>query len=139
MNPPGSVLSKKEFFHVKDNANPNSTFCLNRFCATFAINLGNFAKRKFIGFIFVMCLFYCRLDLLCIEGLVQSLKVYLQQISMPEYRAVKIPANERQKIIMRQPTQLIRKYCVGAVLRNIVFTKEIYDSFIDLQVRLDRN
>ena len=33
----------------------------------------------------------------------------------------------------------VRPFVVGAVLRNITFTKAVYDSFIDLQDKLHQN
>ncbi len=33
----------------------------------------------------------------------------------------------------------IRPYAVAAILRNITFTQQIYDSFIDLQEKLHLN
>lgn len=36
-------------------------------------------------------------------------------------------------------TQKVRPFVVGAVLRNITFTKEVYNSFIDLQDKLHQN
>uniref|UniRef100_H2YUN5 Phenylalanine--tRNA ligase beta subunit n=1 Tax=Ciona savignyi TaxID=51511 RepID=H2YUN5_CIOSA len=80
-----------------------------------------------------------RYDLLCIEGLVQALKVFLQKESAPDYRCVAPLNGLKHKIIVTPATQKIRPYCVGAVLRNITFTKEVYDSFIDLQDKLHHN
>uniref|UniRef100_A0A671X977 Phenylalanine--tRNA ligase beta subunit n=1 Tax=Sparus aurata TaxID=8175 RepID=A0A671X977_SPAAU len=51
-----------------------------------------------------------RYDLLCLEGLVRGLK-----------------------------TAAVRPYAVAAVLRNITFTQERYDSFIELQEKLHQN
>jgi len=63
-----------------------------------------------------------------------SLKVFLKQSTLPDFRCNNIPGEMRQKIIMKESTQQIRKYCVGAILRDVSLSKEIYESFIDLQV-----
>ena len=71
---------------------------------------------------------------MCIEGLVQALKVFLNEMVMPEYRCIEPCTGNKEKIIMTESTQRIRKYCVGAVLRNVDLTEDVYNSFIDLQV-----
>lgn len=43
-------------------------------------------------------------------------------------------SGDRQKLIILPETSKIRAFAVAAVLRNITFTKQAYDSFIDLQV-----
>lgn len=43
------------------------------------------------------------------------------------------------QLIVLPDTAKIRKYAVGAVLRNINLTKDAYDSFIDLQDKLHQN
>ncbi|KAB0401969.1 hypothetical protein E2I00_012992, partial [Balaenoptera physalus] len=58
-----------------------------------------------------------RCDLLCLEGLVRAL----------------------QKLIITEETAKIRLYAVAAVLRNIKFTKDRYDSFVELQEKLHQN
>jgi len=78
-----------------------------------------------------------RYDLLCIEGLARSLLVFQEKMKIPYYKPVK-PA-EPQKLIIERQTSQVRPYAVAAVLRNITFTKESYDSFIDLQDKLHHN
>uniref|UniRef100_A0A803XP16 Phenylalanine--tRNA ligase beta subunit n=1 Tax=Meleagris gallopavo TaxID=9103 RepID=A0A803XP16_MELGA len=80
-----------------------------------------------------------RYDLLCLEGLVRGLQVFKERINLPRYEKI-IPAKgEGQKLIITEETVKIRPYAVAAVLRNITFTKERYDSFIDLQEKLHQN
>jgi phenylalanyl-tRNA synthetase beta chain len=79
-----------------------------------------------------------RYDLLCLEGLVRNLLVFQGKMKIPQYRATK-NAKHGQKLVIDKSTASIRPHCVAAVLRNIKFTKERYDSFIDLQDKLHQN
>lgn len=78
-----------------------------------------------------------RYDLLCLEGLVRSLLVFLGKTAVPHYRAIK--AKNPQVLYIKQETQNVRPHCVSAILRNISFTKESYTSFIELQEKLHQN
>uniref|UniRef100_A0A803V0Y6 Phenylalanine--tRNA ligase beta subunit n=1 Tax=Ficedula albicollis TaxID=59894 RepID=A0A803V0Y6_FICAL len=80
-----------------------------------------------------------RYDLLCLEGLVRGLQVFKERISLPRFEKI-IPAEgEGQRLIITEQTAQIRPHAVAAVLRNITFTKDRYDSFIDLQEKLHQN
>uniref|UniRef100_A0A8C4PMA2 Phenylalanine--tRNA ligase beta subunit n=1 Tax=Equus asinus TaxID=9793 RepID=A0A8C4PMA2_EQUAS len=79
-----------------------------------------------------------RYDLLCLEGLVRGLQVFKERIKAPLYKRV-MPNGEIQKLIITEETAKIRPYAVAAVLRNIKFTKDRYDSFIELQEKLHQN
>ncbi|KFQ34593.1 Phenylalanine--tRNA ligase beta subunit, partial [Merops nubicus] len=80
-----------------------------------------------------------RYDLLCLEGLVRGLQVFKERINLPRYEKI-IPAQgEGQRLIITEETVQVRPHAVAAVLRNITFTKERYDSFIDLQEKLHQN
>ncbi|XP_040306284.1 phenylalanine--tRNA ligase beta subunit [Herpailurus yagouaroundi] len=79
-----------------------------------------------------------RYDLLCLEGLVRGLQVFKERIKAPVYKRV-TPNGEIQKLIITEETARIRPYAVAAVLRNIKFTKDRYDSFIELQEKLHQN
>ena len=82
-----------------------------------------------------------RYDLLCMEGLVRALQIF-QGINkeLPKYSTI-LPSNKSDIITMRvtQTTKQIRQYVVGAILRNIEFTEESYNSFIKLQEKLHFN
>lgn len=80
-----------------------------------------------------------RYDLLCMEGLVQALKVFLQFEPAPQFQRIEPTSGIMQKLIVKESTQSVRPHCVGAVLRNITFTPEVYASFIDLQDKLHQN
>ncbi|XP_051719304.1 phenylalanine--tRNA ligase beta subunit [Ctenopharyngodon idella] len=81
-----------------------------------------------------------RYDLLCLEGLVRGLQVFKQRMEAPRYKRVS-PANggEPQRLVITEETASVRPYAVAAVLRNITFTQERYDSFIELQEKLHQN
>ncbi|XP_075956487.1 phenylalanine--tRNA ligase beta subunit [Anarhichas minor] len=77
-----------------------------------------------------------RYDLLCLEGLVRGLQVFKNKLEAPRYRRVSPVSGEPQKLIITKETAAVRPHAVAAVLRNITFTQERYDSFIELQDKL---
>uniref|UniRef100_A0A8C6UG08 Phenylalanine--tRNA ligase beta subunit n=1 Tax=Neogobius melanostomus TaxID=47308 RepID=A0A8C6UG08_9GOBI len=79
-----------------------------------------------------------RYDLLCLEGLVRGLQVFKNKYA-PRYRRVRPASGEPQKLIITKETAAVRPHAVAAVLRNITFTQERYDSFIELQEKLHQN
>uniref|UniRef100_A0A8C4YDS4 Phenylalanine--tRNA ligase beta subunit n=1 Tax=Gopherus evgoodei TaxID=1825980 RepID=A0A8C4YDS4_9SAUR len=80
-----------------------------------------------------------RYDLLCLEGLVRGLQVFKERIKAPRYKRI-MPANGGvQRLIITEETAQVRPHAVAAVLRNITFSKDRYDSFIDLQEKLHQN
>ncbi|KAA0701750.1 Phenylalanine--tRNA ligase beta subunit [Triplophysa tibetana] len=81
-----------------------------------------------------------RYDLLCLEGLVRGLQVFKEKIEAPRYRRVS-PANggEPQRLVITEETASVRPHAVAAVLRNITFNQERYESFIELQEKLHQN
>jgi phenylalanyl-tRNA synthetase beta chain len=79
-----------------------------------------------------------RYDLLCVEGLSRALRIFLGDQDAPEYRyAQEEPGGTIT--VKRANTDTIRPFVVGAILRDLVFTQERYESFIDLQDQLHRN
>ncbi|CCX32535.1 hypothetical protein FPQ18DRAFT_376621 [Pyronema domesticum] len=80
-----------------------------------------------------------RYDMLCFEGIALMLNIFAGKATIPNYRVV-APANgEIQQITVSEETTRIRPYISAAVLRNINFTQERYDSFIALQDKLHQN
>ncbi|KAI9796945.1 MAG: phenylalanine--tRNA ligase subunit beta [Piccolia ochrophora] len=80
-----------------------------------------------------------RYDMLCFEGISLMLRIFRQQTKCPNYR-LKAPANgEFQTMTIHPDTAKVRPYVSCAVLRNIKFTQERYDSFIALQDKLHQN
>ncbi|KAI5646864.1 b3/4 domain-containing protein [Phthorimaea operculella] len=78
-----------------------------------------------------------RYDLLCLEGLVNGLLVFQGKKAPPEYKLKKY--EDCYSLHLTPATAQIRPYAVAAILRAITFTKESYDSFIDLQDKLHQN
>ncbi|KAM9318042.1 phenylalanine--tRNA ligase beta subunit [Pholidichthys leucotaenia] len=80
-----------------------------------------------------------RYDLLCLEGLVRGLQVFKKKLDAPRYRRVSPVSGEPQKLFITKETEAVRPHAVAAVLRNMTFTQERYDSFIELQEKLHQN
>ncbi|XP_056018225.1 phenylalanine--tRNA ligase beta subunit-like isoform X2 [Ostrea edulis] len=80
-----------------------------------------------------------RYDLLCIEGLVRGLLVFLERVEAPRYKTIPPWPGKTQRLRILPRTAEVRPFAVAAVLRNITFTPEIYKSFIDLQDKLHQN
>ncbi|EDS36637.1 phenylalanyl-tRNA synthetase beta chain [Culex quinquefasciatus] len=80
-----------------------------------------------------------RYDLLCLEGLVQGLQVFLGKMKFPEFKKVTPAKGDLQKLVITEATKQIRPFAVAAVLRDVTFTKDSYASFIDLQDKLHQN
>ncbi|KAL6939882.1 phenylalanine--tRNA ligase subunit beta [Hanseniaspora osmophila] len=76
-----------------------------------------------------------RYDLLCIEGIAQSLNEYLGNSTTPEYKLTK----PTTKLVIDKSTEQIRPYAAAAILRNINFDAKSYESFIALQDKLHSN
>ncbi|KAI0238843.1 Phenylalanine--tRNA ligase beta subunit [Lamellibrachia satsuma] len=80
-----------------------------------------------------------RYDLLCVEGLTRGLLVFQQKIAVPNYLPVTPPPGKIHQLTIKPSTSLVRPFAVAAILRNTTFTKERYQSFIDLQDKLHQN
>mmetsp|Transcript_53436 Transcript_53436/g.84794 ORF Transcript_53436/g.84794 Transcript_53436/m.84794 type:complete len:634 (+) Transcript_53436:71-1972(+) len=80
-----------------------------------------------------------RYDLLCLEGLVRALKVFKNLIPVPVYSLSMPKPLPQMKLTVHASTAQIRPFCVAAILRNVTFDKERYDSFIELQDKLHQN
>ncbi|KAL4559270.1 hypothetical protein LXL04_031407 [Taraxacum kok-saghyz] len=80
-----------------------------------------------------------RYDLLCLEGLVQSLRIFLGIDSVPNYTLSDISKQSMLKMHVKPETSVIRPFVVCAVLRGITFNEARYNSFIDLQDKLHQN
>lgn len=78
-----------------------------------------------------------RYDLVCLEGIVRALQIFLGKQSVPKYSLSKL--GKLQRIIIDPSTSAIRPHVIGAVLRGVTFTKARYNSFIDLQDKLHQN
>ncbi|KAJ6253734.1 phenylalanine--tRNA ligase beta subunit [Anaeramoeba flamelloides] len=79
-----------------------------------------------------------RYDLLCIEGLARSLRIFLGLQEPPVFK-VKERLSETHKITVLPDCAKIRPFVVCAILKDITFTEKNYKSFIDLQDKLHHN
>mmetsp|Transcript_2361 Transcript_2361/g.2834 ORF Transcript_2361/g.2834 Transcript_2361/m.2834 type:complete len:646 (+) Transcript_2361:151-2088(+) len=81
-----------------------------------------------------------RYDLLCIEGLSRAIKIFLGDLDAPQYQVVQVPESDMERMVVQQSTTAtIRPFVVCAILRDVTFTQERYQSFIELQDQLHRN
>ena len=65
------------------------------------------------------------------------LNIFLERKTLPDYRLV-VPKTI-ETITVSPETAKVRPYVSGAILRNVKFTQEAYDSFISLQDKLHQN
>ena len=81
-----------------------------------------------------------RYDLLCIEGISRSLKVFLGDMDAPTFNIVP-PSDETcmTMTVIKSNVDTIRPYVVCAILRDVTFDEARYQSFIELQDQLHRN
>ncbi|XP_047325904.1 phenylalanine--tRNA ligase beta subunit, cytoplasmic [Impatiens glandulifera] len=80
-----------------------------------------------------------RYDLLCLEGLAQSLRIFLGFDQIPTYKLANISVESMLKMHVKSETESIRPHIVCAVLRGVHFDEVRYNSFIELQDRLHQN
>ncbi|XP_016317773.1 phenylalanine--tRNA ligase beta subunit-like [Sinocyclocheilus anshuiensis] len=73
-------------------------------------------------------------------GLVRGLQVFKEKLEAPRYKRVS-PADggEPQRLVITEETASVRPHAVAAVLRDVTFTQERYESFIELQEKLHQN
>lgn len=78
-----------------------------------------------------------RYDLLCLEGFTQAIKSYLGIAPIPRLSIKnQRPGGALERINVKAETLEVRPYVVAAVLRNIQFDEQSYNSFIYLQDKL---
>ncbi|KAK3622836.1 phenylalanine--tRNA ligase subunit beta [Elasticomyces elasticus] len=80
-----------------------------------------------------------RYDMLCFEGIAMNLNIFLGRQPMPNYTLKPPSDGQLQTVTVSKETEQIRKYFSCAILRNVKFTKERYESFIALQDKLHAN
>lgn len=80
-----------------------------------------------------------RYDLLCIEGFSRALKIFLGEVDAPTYEVISVPEADMEVMNVQPATAQIRPFVVCAILKDVKFTEERYQSFIDLQDQLHRN
>ncbi|ROT40348.1 phenylalanyl-tRNA synthetase [Sodiomyces alkalinus F11] len=80
-----------------------------------------------------------RYDMLCFEGIALMLNIFREKTALPNYTVVAPKDPETQVITVSPETARIRPLVAGAILRNVKFTPESYNSFISLQDKLHMN
>jgi len=80
-----------------------------------------------------------RYDMLCFEGIALMLNIFREKTPLPNYRLVAPKSGKLQTITVHPEVEKVRPYVSGAILRNITFTQDSYDSFISLQDKLHQN
>lgn len=80
-----------------------------------------------------------RSDLLSLEGLASALLVFQGKEQPPHFKAVPAKSGKNERMTVTASTSKIRPHVVAAILRDVTFTKESYDRFIDLQDKLHQN
>lgn len=76
-----------------------------------------------------------RYDLLSLEGLVLALKIFTNKMPAPNYR---VTASNIQFNVDENAHQ-VRPVLLAAIVRNIQFDQDLYNSFIDLQDKIHQN
>lgn len=79
-----------------------------------------------------------RYDLLCVEGLSRAIRIFLGDADSPVYTFKEVDS-PFVMTVKKANTDRIRPFVVCAVLRDVTFDQERYNSFIDLQDQLHRN
>jgi len=79
-----------------------------------------------------------RYDLLCIEGIARSLRIFKGLESAPTYQIIE-PAQRQIMRVKPSVKDVPRPFVVCAVLRGMNFEENNYKSFIDLQDKLHQN
>lgn len=80
-----------------------------------------------------------RYDMLCFEGIAMNLNVFLGREKMPKFQLAAPADGKLLDVTVHPETAQVRPYFSAAILRNIKFTKERYESFIALQDKLHQN
>ncbi|RDW60001.1 hypothetical protein BP5796_11607 [Coleophoma crateriformis] len=80
-----------------------------------------------------------RYDMLCFEGIALMLNIFRGKLPLPNYRLVKPQGGKLESITVTKNTERVRPYVSAAILRNVSFTQESYNSFISLQDKLHQN
>ncbi|EQC40974.1 phenylalanyl-tRNA synthetase, beta subunit [Saprolegnia diclina VS20] len=80
-----------------------------------------------------------RYDLLCVEGIARALRVFMQKEQPPVFRVIEPKTKHVITVKKNMGLETMRPFVVSCILRDVTFTQERYDSFIDLQDKLHQN
>lgn len=76
-----------------------------------------------------------RYDLLSLEGLVLALKIFTGKMSPPDYKV----KSSNVEFKVDEHATAIRPVLLGAIVKGIKLTQDLYNSFIDLQDKIHQN
>lgn len=77
-----------------------------------------------------------RYDLLCLEGFAQAIRAYQGIAPIPKLSIKNQRPGGLERITVKAAAQEVRPFVVAAILRNVKFDLQSYNSFIDLQEKL---
>lgn len=80
-----------------------------------------------------------RYDLLCLEGIVLGIKVFMGKDSPKVYKAIAPASGKLQQTFVKESVSQVRPHVLCAILRDITFTDESLKSFMQLQDKLHQN
>ncbi|KAI0022059.1 phenylalanyl-tRNA synthetase [Xylariomycetidae sp. FL0641] len=80
-----------------------------------------------------------RYDMLCFEGIALMLNIFREKESAPKFRLAQPASGELETITVLESTSQVRPLVAGAILRNVKFNQQNYESFIGLQDKLHQN
>lgn len=73
-----------------------------------------------------------RYDLLSLEGLVLALKIFTGKMKPPDFRTI----SSKLEFSVDEHADAVRPVLLGAVVRGVKFSQDLYKSFIDLQDKI---
>lgn len=77
--------------------------------------------------------------MLCFEGIALNLNIFRGRTPAPNFKLVEPEDGKLETITVKSECDQVRPYVSGAILRNIKFDKDRYESFISLQDKLHQN
>jgi len=80
-----------------------------------------------------------RYDMLCFEGIALMLNIFRGTMPPPDFRVLEFSNEKVETITVAQDTTKIRPLVAAAILRNVTFDQDRYNSFISLQDKLHQN
>eukprot|EP00210_Caulerpa_lentillifera_P000584 g565.t1 len=80
-----------------------------------------------------------RYDMLCLEGISRALNIFRNKCPTAKYSTSAPETGALQRMTVHKEVALVRPFVVCAILRDVKFDKDRYNSFIDLQDKLHQN
>ncbi len=76
-----------------------------------------------------------RYDLLSVEGLASAFSNYLELKKPLQYKVNQF----KHTLTIEESVKNVRPFCVSGIIRNVTFSQQAYDSFLDFQDKLHHN